>query len=225
MINLQYNGGRFGNHLIQLSCAAAIANKFKQNISNPFDQSIIQIPKFEDAKYDKTLVINDSNISELFLLDKVDFNISLTGFLQLEKCIQESIKYNTFTSTEMIDATFVHFRLDDLVKLGFSLPFEYYNNALSSLDNKRIIASTDSPDHEIVKKLQEKYSIEMYFGDENATILLGASCRQKILSQGTFSWWIGFINNYKTDKIIYPDFSKYPAFCGDIFSSRGWNSL
>ena len=73
MINIQYNGGRFGNHLIQLSCAAAIANKFKQNISNPFAQNIIQIPKFEDTKYDKTLVIDDSNIAELFLFEHLPY--------------------------------------------------------------------------------------------------------------------------------------------------------
>ena len=225
MIEIQYNGGRFGNHLMQLSCAAAIANKFKQNISNPFGQNIIQIPKFEDTKYDKTLVINDSNIVELFLLDKIDFNISLQGFLQLEQCVQKFIKYNKFVSTDMIDATFVHLRLDDLIKLGFSLPFEYYDNALSSMSHNRIILSTDSPDHDIVKKLQEKYAIDMYFGDETATIILGASCKQKILSQGTFSWWIGFINNDKTEKTIYPDVNKYRMFCGDIFSGRGWASF
>ena len=93
------------------------------------------------------------------------------------------------------------------------------------MSHNRIILSTDSPDHDIVKKLQEKYAIDMYFGDETATIILGASCKQKILSQGTFSWWIGFINNDKTEKTIYPDVNKHRMFCGDIFSSRGWTSF
>ena len=62
---------------------------------------------------------------------------------------------NKFVSMNVTDATFVHLRLDDLLKLGFALPFEYYDNALSSMSHNRIILSTDSPDHDIVKKLQE----------------------------------------------------------------------
>lgn len=225
MINIHYNGGRLGNRLIQLSCAVALSHKFKQNIINGMQQDIVNIPLINKVQYTKRISVNDNNICEIFSQENLNFDIDLHGFLQKECCIQQFIRYNHFIETDMIDATFMHVRLGDLIRLNKVIPFEYYDEAIKSMNHNHIILSSDTPDHEIIQKLLKKYDISMFIGDEYATIVKGASCRQKILSQGTFSWWIGFLNNDKTNITTYPSLSKYKPFHEDIFTNRNWMSI
>lgn len=230
MIKLHYNGGRFGNRLLQLSCAVALSHKFKQNIDNPMNQEIIEIPRYSDNQYDSETVATDDNIETIFNTNNSNNNIIVAGFFQKMFCIREAIKYNTFKNKgEQLDhVTFVHVRLDDIERNNLSVPYEYYDKAISSLDNQTVVISSDNPESEIVKKLANKYNAHMYSGDAEQTILMGANCRQKVLSLGTFSWWMGFLGDiFLKDKnvVVHPNYDSYTSWHMDIFSEMNWRSI
>jgi hypothetical protein len=47
----------------------------------------------------------------------------------------------------------------------------------------------------------------------------------KVLSLGTFSWWIGFLRSKSRKHTIFcPDVDKYKKWHGDIFPMKGWVS-
>lgn len=117
---------------------------------------------------------------------------------------------------------FVHVRLGDVTGVH-SLPFEYYDKALSNLShfNKGYISS-DSIDHPICRDLIQKYKLTPIDYDVVETIQFASTCRHLVLSLGTFSWLIGFLA-YFSDDIQYPVDKK--PWHGNIFVFPEWKCI
>lgn len=116
---------------------------------------------------------------------------------------------------------FIHIRLRDVEKSNPG--FEYYDKAISlvgSIDN--IYVGTDDTSHEIIKKLQEKYSnVNVLSYNELDTIQFGSTTKNIILSHGSFSAMIGYLSFYSI--VHYPAYNlAKQGWFGDINSIPGW---
>lgn len=227
MIHIKFKG-RFGNHLFQMSCANFLSKKFMQPISSNWNNILLQ-NKNDNKTFQNSIIVNNDNIHSVFNQEENNFNLILDDYFQTRYCINKFIEYNTYknNSNELKDSTFVHLRLGDIKNI-VSLDYDYYDKAINDLGGKNVILSSDSPDDEIVTKLKNKHKAKMFFGDESETILMGANCKNRILSLGTFSWWIGFLGNiFWQDSVstICPKVDRVRKWHGDIFPIFNWREV
>lgn len=223
MININYKG-RFGNNLFQYFTAALLSAKFNQSILNPLENKIFKFnDQCDDCKYDGNLVVNDENIFEILKLDKIDKNIILDGFFQ-NRTILEFLNLNKYLfeyENSKLSGTFVHVRLGDISNDSACCKIEYYRKALNGLKGGCI--SSDSPNHEMIKKLSEEFELKIFENSPEETIIFGCQFENKILSLGTFSWWIGFLGNQ--NNVICPVQKEYREWHGDIFPFLNWKEV
>lgn len=228
MIHVRWKG-RFGNHLFQASCANFLSKKFKQEISHDWKFILNQNKNFENKIRNKSIIVTNENIEEIFNNNVNEYNIILDDYFQTRFCIDKFIEFNSYqnSSQEMLDATFVHVRLGDTKNL-FSLDYEYYKDAINLARSDNIIISSDSPSDEIVTRLVEEFDAVTFSDTEVNTILMGANCRNRVLSLGTFSWWIGFLGNIFWEDGIYtvsPNMNRVKKWHGDIFPMFNWKEI
>lgn len=202
MVSIKYEG-RFGNNLFQFATAKVIADQFGLNISNPFQTKILP----HENNFDD----DDGN------------NVTLDGFFQNQK-ITNSFSKLKFIEINNHNNTFIHVRLGDLLephskKENRFMDQSYYENAMG--DNLGGFISSDSPDHPIVQNLIKKFNLNLFSDSPENTIIFAAGCSKKILSLGTFSWWIGYLGNQ--NNVICPDFTQFPIWHGNIFPQKNWN--
>ena len=114
----------------------------------------------------------------------------------------------------------VHIRLGDAIENNPGL--EYYENMMARVDpyDKAWLA-TDEVNHPICQSLIEKYGFIPLDYNAVDTLKFGSTCRQIILSGGTFSW-IMAVMGYQTQKVFYPDYNKRRIWHGDIFVFDDW---
>lgn len=197
MVKINYQG-RFGNNLFQFATAMVISDNLNLRIENPLQQSILP--------YDDRGIPTDEG-------DEIVVN----GFFQTPAMVA-NFKNLNFSPIEEKEGTFVHIRLGDLLENRSQAgsrfaSADYYRKALMGSNGGYI--SSDSPDDPIIKELCAEYNLELYQDTPENTMLFGAAFSKKVLSLGTFSWWIGFLGNQ--NNVICPNPLDFPKWHGDIF--------
>lgn len=202
MIHITYEG-RFGNNLFQYCRGLCFCMQSNHGIANPIHSKIIK-------------AVNPKN--------KDDESISQQGFFQDKETVDlfKSNKGYLFNSYPDIDGVFIHVRLGDIENL-WSCSIKYYEQAIRSIDFTEGYISSDSPNSELILYLVKKYNLKQYNNTEEETIIFGSRFNNKILSLGTFSWWIGFLGNQKN--VICPNPLDYKKWHGPIFEEMDWNFL
>lgn len=223
MIYINYQG-RFGNNLFQYFAASILSEKFNQSIFNRFTNKIFEynIDHNNDV-YDDNLIVTDENIFEILKLKSIDKNLLLNGFFQ-NRTILEFLKLNKylFSCNDLQKSgTFVHVRLGDISNDEACCSIEYYRKALKGLNGGYI--SSDSPHHDIIKNLSNEFGLQIFENSPENTIIFGCQFENKILSLGTFSWWIGFLGNQ--NNVICPIQKEYREWHGDIFPFLNWKQV
>lgn len=226
MIEIKYEG-RYGNHLFQYAAAAILAAKFDQKIQNPLNTDVVRFNNIgSEKKFDDRIEITDANFEQIFSKEELKQDIYLNGFFQtplLTKLFTDNRKL--FYAPQMDnDAVYVHVRLGDLYMAHSKdgnryQPLEYYEKAIGESSGGFI--SSDSPDDPMVKSLMSKFNLDFFGGDEETTIIFASSFSKKVLSLGTFSWWIGFLGNQ--NNVVCPDVNNHPIWHGEIFPQKNWN--
>jgi hypothetical protein len=128
---------------------------------------------------------------------------------------------------------FIHVRLGDIIGLKFNVSINYYDSIIQKiLDSKnyknnhyfnngvRYITS-DSIDNIICQTLIKKYDLKIYNADEIDTIQFGSTCKNIVLSNGTYSWLLGLLSF--GSNVHYPTIKK--KWHGNIFIFPDWHKV
>jgi len=226
MIYINYQG-RLGNNLFQYAIAKILSNKYNQLIYNPLNNSIVDSNNYgQDTKFLKTTEITDDNFLEIDNETLLYSNIYLNGFFQnyhMVKLLEQNLNL-FYHDSHYIDGLFVHVRLGDIEDETDKIPtYKYYYDSIASSRRDINYISTDSPNHSIVKKLIQEFNLTPYNNTPENTIKFASKFTYKILSLGTFSWWIGFLGC--NNKIFCPNPLEYTKWHGDIFPIREWITI
>jgi hypothetical protein len=101
------------------------------------------------------------------------------------------------------------------------LPLEYYEDAISKINFTKGYISSDTIEHEFCQKLINKYNLIPFNSFSPIDVIdFAKNFKNIILSDGTFSWWMGFLSD--NSKIICNE-RDYKWF-GDIFLNE-WERL
>jgi len=224
--------GRFANHFIRNMASHILAKKYNLKFIYSYYNEIkeLGIDLFVDGvnSYEESIVIDEYNLMDYINNISINKNIIMNNYYQIKEFILYLKKY--FEDNNLMDQIkikniynsrydtnndmFVHVRLGDTI--GFNLPFEYYDNIISTIKFENGYISSDTINHEICQKLINKYNLKKIELNEIQTIMYGSTCKYIVLSEGTFSWLIGFLGIYS--KVYIQSINKWH---GDIFVWHG----
>lgn len=125
--------------------------------------------------------------------------------------LKDSVKVLAEEITSSMEATCLHVRLGDYVKnpLHGVADAAYYQRALKTLfkhhPNATIFVFSDNI--ELVKKelnLPESVHCIPAEVDEQQTMYLGSLCKNFVISNSSFSWWMQYLSRYDDKLVIAP---------------------
>jgi hypothetical protein len=220
--------GRLGNQIIRNLCTSIIAEKFNLFVKySSYDLiTSLGINLFIGSnKYNNKIKLTDDNFFSILNNNTLDSNldpndnyfitIEITNYLY-NYIHQENIKNNIIEKNQFKDRInnlinnnvndcFIHIRLTDLSCNNPGI--NYYLKALSKITFDKLYIASDDINNLIIKDICSKYNkFELVLYDEIKTIQFANTCKNVILSQGSFSLLIGFLSFYSN--IYYPKFSE-----------------
>jgi hypothetical protein len=117
------------------------------------------------------------------------------------------------------DDLFIHIRLTDVRHLNPGL--NYYLNQIRNIKFNNLFIATDQINHPIISQIIRNYpKTKIVNADEIRTFQFGSTCKNIVLSHGTFSSNIGYLAFFST--IYYPEIDEAKNWHGDLFSIDGW---
>lgn len=230
-VNINYYG-RLGNHILMYMMGQYLAEKFNLKfdlkINDPFLYDHFNISLFCGNKnHTNTFEVTDENVTDVLKKNELNFNLLLNGFFQSVDVLGNvdiQNKYKTYINpkeTHHACDLYVHVRLGDITN-RHSLPLEYYKNTLKRINYSNGIISSDSPNHPIINQLCNEFGLKRLVTTPAQTIQIGSSCKNLLLSAGTFSFLSAFFSvNSNVFYIDNPTMKKYfqiDPWGPDIFS-------
>lgn len=230
MISINYKG-LFGNKLFEVSVANFLSKKHNQEINTNWNKFLKINKPSNPTKTSGQIIVNDKNIEEVFNTENLTHDLVLDDFFQTKFCTQKFIEYNEYENTvdSLIDATIIHMRLGDVKANNMSIEYDYYDEAIQKIENKKIFITSDSPHDEMLQRLAKEHNAEVYTDTKENTIMFAANCKNKILSAGSFSFWIGFLGSHflkdQNGITICPKRDRSVVWYGDIFPAFDWEQI
>lgn len=230
MIRIDYKG-RFGNNLFQYMAAMILADIYEQNIINPMNTKILCPPtnhNDSNSKFNVGLRIHDNNIFDVFTNPKINkYHLALDTFCQFDfiaNLFYENRKYlmgqkDFYNNNDL----FIHVRLDDILYGNNHMSFNYYDSIIKTINFTQGYISSDTENHSIIKMLISRYDLQLISLKPEDTIIFASHCKHKVLSMGTFSWWIGFLGCQ--DNVFCPNYETSPRWVGNIYTNKKWNYI
>ena len=98
----------------------------------------------------------------------------------------------------------------------------YYINTINRINYSDLYISTDSLHHPLIFNLKQRFPklIIINYNEIN-TIQFASTCKNIILSHGSFSAVIGYLSFFS--QIYYPEYESGKIWYGDMFSINNWN--
>ncbi len=240
MNNNFYHLGRFANDFIVGAAMhfIAIKNNLKVSYKNYDNFKKLGIELFLGGKtYNDAIMLSDDNFfnfitgepiyKNIIILNNVwcqtkEFAFYMKDFIyeinQKNKIINNNLFMKRYNNNNDV---YVHIRLGDIAHTNRIHPFKYYDKALSNINFTDGYISSDSIDHDTCKKLINKYNLKTINTDVVETIMFASTCKNVVLSSGTFSWMIGLLSFYSN--VYYPKI--YVPWHGDIFVFPEWKEI
>jgi hypothetical protein len=229
--------GRLCNQIIRNLAVSLIAEKNNLHVDYCNKELIEKIGIYlfnGEYTYDNTIILDDNNYFNIYNCDKIISNLNpndsflqtkdiihlLYNYLHTDKIQQNIIYKNSFNNRYNNNNDLcIHIRLTDVEKYNPGL--DYYMKTIKMVDYNNLYITTDDKSHNIIQTIIQYYpnTIIIEF-DEIKTIQFASTCKNIILSHGTFSSVIGYLSFYST--IYYPEYEKDKLWHGDLFSINNW---
>lgn len=230
--------GRLGNQIIRNIAVSFIAKKHNLYV-NYYNYDLIKELGIElfigENRYNRVIELTDDNYFSIYNTLKLKKNLDpRKSFFQTKDIIElvynelhtDSVKKNIIEKNEFShrynanNDLFIHIRLTDTADTNPGV--SYYLNIIKTINYDNLYIASDDTSHDIIKEIQKVYpntTILKY--DEIRTIQFGSTCKNIILSHGTFSAIIGYLAFYSN--VHYPEYIENKIWHGDIFSIQEWN--
>ena len=217
--------GNLGNQLFQIASTIGLAKKYNSEFAFPTwkyaDYFENELPKIPNDKFE---IITEKYFHFHEWKINSNKNVDLNGWMQSEKYFDKSItkhyfqfksdfvtnlkeKYKILFAKKTI---LISIRRGDFVghKDYFQLPILYYilalNQEFPNWRNSNLLFTSDDISY---CKIHFSF-LENAFFAENLNVIeqlcLGSLCNDFIISNSTFSWWIAFLGEKNSSKIVRP---------------------
>lgn len=233
----KYNG-RLGNQIIRNLAVSFIAKKNNLCVSYA-NQSLINnlgIHLFcGDKIHKETKNLTNENYFDIYNKNNIDFNLNPNNdYFQtkeisniicthLRKNSNHIIFKNPFKTLYNNNNNLgIHIRLTDVNHNNPGIL--YYLHAISLISFENLYIATDDVNHQIIKTIIKHFpKTKLVLYDEIKTIQFLSTCKNVILSHGSFSAIIGYLSFFST--IYYAKYDDNKMWYGDMFSIDGWNEI
>jgi hypothetical protein len=237
------NNGRLCNQIIRNLVVSFIAEKHDLQVTYS-SKDLIQKLGIElfcgNKNHKETVVLKDDNYFDILSRNSFSCNLNpnnnyfqtkeITNYLfsYLHKTETQSniIRNNAFKSRyKTNNDIFVHIRLGDIAR--HSPGVAYYLKAIREIGEfDQLIIASDDIKHPLIREIVEQYPMAQLnpeLNDEISTIQFGSTCKNVILSHGSFSAIIGYLAFFSN--VYYPQYESGKIWYGDMFSVPGWNEI
>jgi hypothetical protein len=231
--------GRFGNYFFRNMVGTILAKKFNlkaiYGYQDIFDKLHINLYS-GDKKHKNKLKIDNSNFMNYIIDDNIvnlNNNVMLTDYYQTSDFCKYLKNYFDIEHRGIFNDKnpyrerisnnndlFIHVRLGDISHINPG--YDYYSNIIKDLSFENGYICSDSPNSAIVNNLIQNYNLKSYDRDIHDIFLFGSTCKYIILSEGSFSWLLGFLSD-NNSTIYYP--KNKIIWHGDIFVYDTWNRI
>lgn len=229
--------GRLGNQIIRNLAVSLIAEKYDLRVDYCNEPLIsrLGIQLFSGSKsFSRSIRLTDDNYFSIYNGENLNVNlnpndayfqtISITNMLysylhsaQIKANIINSNPFNARYNAN--NDLYIHIRLTDATKWNPGI--NYYMNAIKTIQFDNIYISTDDKSHNIIKEIIKTYPTAILLEcDEITTFQFASTCKNIILSHGSFSALIGYLSFFST--VNYPEYDLNNMWHGDMFSINGW---
>ena len=234
------NNGRLGNQIIRNLAVSLLAEKhnLKVDYYNKHLINKLGIELFSGSNsYNHNHYLTDDNYFTIYNSDELNYNLNpnnnyfqtkeitnfLYNYLHKDEIKSNIINNNPFKERYIKNNDlFIHIRLTDTAH--FNPGIKYYVNAIKNIIFDDLYISTDDKEHDIVKELLNLYpSSQLISFDEITTFQFASTCKNIILSHGSFSAVIGYLSFFSN--IYYPEYESNKIWYGDMFSINNWIKL
>jgi hypothetical protein len=209
------NNGRLGNQIIRNLAFSFIAKKFNMKV-NYYNYELIKklgiCMYIGDTTFDNVIELSDDNYFMIYNSESLNSNLDPNKYyfqskniikliydhLHTEEVKQNIINKNPFKNRyNTNNDLFIHIRLGDVEQYTSGLA--YYLNTIKLISFDNIYIASDSPNHDIIQSIIKLYpNAKIINYDEINTIQFGSTCKNIILSRGTFSAIIGYLAYFST---------------------------
>ena len=231
------NNGRLGNQIIRNLAVSIIAKKYNLTVDY-FNKDLINklgIDLFTGTNiYESIQVLNDDNYFNMYYGGNINYNLNpneayfqskdisnfIYNYLHTSDVKSNIIEKNPFKDRyNTNNDLYIHIRLTDSERHNPGL--NYYLNVIKSINFDNLYISTDDKNHNIIINILRYYpNLKLIEYDEINTFQFASTCKNIVLSHGSFSALIGYLSFYST--IYYPEYDLKHLWYGDMFSIKNW---
>ena len=232
--------GRFGNQLIRNISVSLIAEKhnLKVNYSSKYLSDKLGVLLFSGSNsYEITKQLNDNNFFTIYGYDNINYNLNpndnyfqtkeitdlIYNYLRSNKIKSNIISNNIFKERyNNNNDVCLHIRLTDAARWNPGVT--YYINSIKNITFDNVYLSTDDINHEIIQQILNIYPfIKIIDYDVINTLQFVSTCKNVILSHGSFSALIGYLSFFSN--IYYPEYEHDKMWYGDMFTKDNFIKL
>ena len=184
--------------------------------------------------YKSEVLVNDDNYFSILNADTLENNINLNhNYFQTREITNYIYRHINSIKDSIIaknpyasrynnnNDCIIHIRLTDAEQ--YSLSYEVFENMIKRVNFDKLYITSDNPNHPYVQRLGITYNATLVLLGEVETLQFASTCKNIILSGGTYSAMIGYMAFYSN--VYYSEHTKNYTWHGDVFSIPGWNTI